>query len=98
MYSSIYMILIAWPKRTTSMRFLLALVRYNHLLTHGPEGVQTSFIDLQGPITRPMGDRPLEDSCAKFRCFWPLKFCKKNPISQCLSPSEGATGVHFCKI
>src|SRR5438132_3764849 len=103
MYSSIYMILIAWPKRMTSMRFLLALVRYNHLLKHGPGGVQTTFIDLQGPITRPLGDRPLEDSCAKFRCFWPLKFCKKTLSSSGrakgpLSPSEGATGIHFCKI
>src|SRR6266508_1771973 len=52
------MILITWSKRTTSMRFLLALVRYNHLLTHGPGGVQTAFIDLQGPVTRPLGDRP----------------------------------------
>ncbi len=26
-------------------------------LTHGPGGVQTAFIDLQGPVTRPMGDR-----------------------------------------
>src|SRR6266540_7420784 len=81
------MILITWPKRTTSMRFLLALVRYNHLLTHGPGGVQTVFIDLQGPVTRPLGDRPLEDTCAKFRCFWSLKFCKKT-----LSPSDRVTG------
>src|SRR5438132_11865391 len=46
-------------------------------LTHGPGGVQTAFIDLQGPVAQWPGDRPLEDSCAKFRCFWPLKFCKK---------------------
>src|SRR5438128_8927315 len=100
------MILITWSKRTTSMRFLLALVRYNHLLTHGPGGVQTAFIDLQGPITRPLGDRPPcrpvagrqapGGFCAKFRCFWPLKFCKKtlSPMVGRQAPCRPVRGRH----
>ena len=86
------MILIAWPKRTTSMRFLLALVRYNHLLTHGPGGVQTAFIDLQGPVTRPLGDRPpyrpmvgrqaLGGLLCKISMFLAPEILQKNPVAQ----------------